>query len=340
MNVMNSPLTLMRQAKPLAPGLRRAMPGASGRAALLLPAHPAFAGARRRRMARALLDDAARGGGGEVYHALNGAALLMATAPTTATRVAETLAGLAGGITGGEPIVSVWHLPADADTLLDWAERQVMAPPEPAPPETLAAIATLAARLDRVSPDAVLRADAVSAADGALRGRWLRLSRARIAAQIAPLGDDADLLAHALERLAAKLLPGLAAWAAKGEGLRFVTLPRLPSPRPVLQPGAIGVVPLAAATDPDYPTFRLGLAERGWQVAFSGIDEAACRRLDLPALPADWFILRWSAALAEPAVTAALAAVAPERIMLTGADAAGRAWAARRGIGLFAGPPA
>ena len=107
------------------------------------------------------------------------------------------------------------------------------------------------------------------------RGRRLRLSRPALAAALGPLAADADLLAHAADRLAARLLPALAAWARDLPGWRLLPLPRRGLPPPGAVPGLFGVLPLAAAADPGLAELRQALAARGWGLALEGLDAAA-----------------------------------------------------------------
>jgi hypothetical protein len=316
--------------------MRPVLPTIAARSAVCLHASAALGPPRRRRMAERLLADAAGTGGGQIYRTRDGEALLLGTAPASAARVAGHLASLAG-----DPLaVRVWHLPGDSPALLRWAEGQTPTGSAEAPPP-LPNLAGFAAALDRIAIESVLRADLVTGADGASVGRWLRLSQHAVAAAVGPYGADPDLVAHATEQLAARLLPGLGVWAADpgAAGIRMVPMPR-EAVAPFGSSQAVGVMPVALAADPALPALRLRLAERGWRLAFSGLTAAGLQRLRLEALPAEFLILRWSPALAEASAGAALQAVAPDRLILADADAEGRAWATRQDIGRLVVAPA
>ncbi|RAI59573.1 hypothetical protein [Roseicella frigidaeris] len=299
------------------------LPAARGRAALLLPDHPRLgADPARRRMAGAVLQEAAAAGGGTPLRA-QGGTLLLGTSEASARRAAAALGTLLGQATP----LPVWLLPRDADAVLGWAAAQAPArddrPASGPPPPGL-----LHAALDGLSADAVLRAEVLRDAAGARRGQRLRLSRRAVAAALGPLAADPDLLAQAMERMAARLRPGLAAWARDLPGLRLVPLARDALPAPALRPGAIGVLPLAAAAGPDFPGFRARLAERGWAVALAGLEAATLALADPAALPATLLLLRWS-----PALAALPPAPGPDRLVLeTGGDPAAAAFARERGL--------
>ena len=315
-----------------------ALPAARGRVALLLPPRDRFGlGPARWRMAETILQDAAASGGGTLLRSAGGGTLLLGTSPAAAHRAAAALATL-----GGDAMpLPLWQLPRDADAVLGWAGGHLPAS-APVVPLATPLPAGLHLALDAVPAEVVLRADTLVSPDGEMRGRRLRLSRAAIAAALGPLAADPDLLAHAEERMAARLLPGTGAWARDLPGLRLVPLPRDRLPAPAVAPkaglgvglGATGVLPLAAAADPGFPELRRRLAERGWAVALEGLDAASLGLLDPRHLPADLLLLRWSPALAHAGLAAALAGFDPARLVLTEArDAAGREVA--RSLGLL-----
>jgi hypothetical protein len=323
----------------LLPLLRRALPGSEGRVALRLSLAGRLAGPPvRRRLARALLQDAAEVGGGAVYDIAAGGLLLLGAMPAAARRAAAALARLAGP---EAPAPTIWALPKDAAALLAWAAGAQLAGPEAATPPPVEGLAGLEGLLDSLPADKVLRHRRVIRPGAAVpgRGRRLRLSRPTLAALLGPLAADRDLMAHAAERLAQRLLPGLAAWAQDLPGLRLLPLRAGVLPPPAAVPGLFGVLPLAAAADPGLPAQREGLAARGWGLALDGLDAEGLGLFAPAGLPADLLLLRWSPALEDRAAMAALRGVAAERLVVTGCDEAGLAWAARIGA-LATGPAA
>ncbi|MDO9708736.1 hypothetical protein [Paracraurococcus lichenis] len=304
------------------------LPAARGRAALLLPPAPRLVATPARwRLAEAVLEDAAATGGGTLLRSAGGGTLLLGASPSAARRAAEALGRLmeeAGGL-------PVWHLPQETEAVLTWAALEAPAPiPMPPPP---APVAGLHPALDGLTADAVLRADLLLPPEGPAAGRRLRLSRSAIAAAIGPAAADPDLLAHAGERMAARLLPGLAAWACDLPGLRLIPVSRDRLPAPARQPGAVAVLPLAVLVDPGLAGLRRRLAERGWGLGFAGLEAGTLRVLDPRRLAADLLLLRWSPALAEGAPAAALRALGPGRVVLTGTgEGPGTAFAREAGL--------
>jgi len=319
---------------PLLEAALAALPAAAGRVALLLPPRDRFGlGPARWRMAEAILQDAATTGGGMLLRAMAGGTMLLGASPTVARRAAEALGALAGEATP----LPIWLLPRDADAVLAWAATQRPAP-APVPPPALPGPAGLHEALDALPAEAALRAETLVAPDGRMRGRRLLLSRAAIAAAIGPLAEDPDLLAHAEERVAARLLPGLAAWARDQPGLRLVPMPRDPLPVAAAGPGGFAVLPLAAAADPGFPALRRRLAGLGWGLALDGLEAAALWLLDPAEIPADLLLLRWSPALRAPGPAAALARLGAARLVLVGGrDAAAREFAQAAGLLLASG---
>ena len=331
----------------------QALPGAAGRVALRLLPEGRLAGPPpRRRLIRALLQDAADTAGGAVFETTAGEMLLLGAMAGAARRVVAVLAGL----NAGAPPPQLWVLPQDGAALLAWASGARIAAAEvPAPlPLAPAGLAGLEARLDALPADRVLchRASVQPGVQpGAAptgRGRRLRLSRSLLMAELGPLAEEADVLAHAADRLAGRLLPALAAWAQDLPGWRLLPLPRsglsaLPRrpglPPPGEAPGRFGVLPLTAAADPALPALRQALAGRGWGLALDGLEAAALALVEPAGLPADLILLRWSPALEDRASLAALRAMPPDRLVLTGCDGpAALGWAARRGLAGVTGP--
>ncbi|MFC7476295.1 hypothetical protein ACFQS7_18155 [Dankookia sp. GCM10030260] len=301
---------------PLLEAVLAALPGARGRAALLLPPRDRFGlGPARWRMAEAILQDAAATGGGTLLRSAGGGSLLLGASTSAALRAAAAL-----GTLGGDPHpLPVWRLPRDADAVLAWAAGQWPAPVAPSPPAApspgLPPLSGLHQVLDGIPAAAALRAESlVTAQTAAIRGTRLRLDRAAIAAALGPLAADPDLLAHAEERMAARLLPGLAAWARDLPGLRLIPVARDRLPLPAALPGAVAVLPLALAADPGFPELRRRLAERHWALALEGLEAATLGLLDPRRLPADLLLLRWS-----PGLPADLAGLDPAKLLLVGA---------------------
>ncbi|WP_157033661.1 hypothetical protein [Belnapia moabensis] len=324
----------------LLPLLRQALPGAEGRVALLLSPAGRLAGPpARRRLARALLQDAAETGGGAVYDTTAGELLLLGAMPAAAQRAAAALARLAGPEV---PPATIWALPRDAAALLAWAAAAQLAGPEAVAPPPVEGLAGLEGRLDSLPADTVLRHRHVIRPGSAVpgRGRRLRLSRPALAAVLGPLAADADLMAHAADRLARRLLPGLATWARDLPGRRLLPLPSGGLPPPAVAPGLFGVLPLSAAAWPGLAAQREALAARGWGLALEGLDAEGLGLLAPAGLPADLLLLRWSPALEERAALAALRGLPGERLVVTGCDGtAALDWAARLGA-MATGPAA
>jgi len=330
-------------ALPLLPAVRRLLPGAAGRVALRLPPGGPLTGApHRRQVARMLLQEAALSGGGEVFETAGGELLLLGAAGPAAARLAATLAGLVGDAAGPE----IWRLPADGPRLLAWAEAASLSPPAaPVPDAAAPGLAGLEPLLEALPLDRVLRRHAIlHHAPGApplLAARRLRFSRGALAAELGPLAGDADLLRHAEDRLAATLparLPGPGQDPPDGPLLLPLPLggPAVPAPRR----GLVGVLPLAAAASPAaLAATRAALARAGWGLALAGLDAVALRLVPLAALAADLLLLRWSPAMTDRAVVAALRGMPAAKLVLTGCDGPeAMEWGRSQGLNHFAGP--
>ena len=177
--------------------------------------------------------------------------------------------------------------------------------------------------LDALAPSRLRAGGAGRAAPGAPAGARPRARRGRGApARLrsgrwrpfsVPLGEDADLLRHAADRVAARL-PGTVLLSGRGKaepplgGIPprmpvLLPLPLRPLPARAPRPGLIGVLPLAAAAAerrfrrrsaaPSWPAL-------GWRLGIGELDAAALRFVALAALQAaaDLLLLRWSPALA------------------------------------------
>ncbi|WP_149538953.1 hypothetical protein [Siccirubricoccus phaeus] len=332
---------------PLLPPLARLLPRLDGRMALVVPPLGALAGsAARRRMACTLLAEAAEAGSGQVFETLDGSLLLLGGLPRLVRRAAESLGALAGA-----PPAAPWLLPRDAPALLAWAERALVPPQPPAAPAALPGLAGLDALLGRLAPEKLLRSRKLQrpqpgrggGAAPSMAGLRLRLSRPALAAALGRPGADPDLLRHAEDRLAARLLPSLAAWAGDFPGLWLLPLPRAALRAGVELPpgraGLHGVLPLPALAASGFGAVRQLLADAGWGLALLGPDAAALPGFDLAALPADLLLLRWTPALEDRAPLAALRRADPSRLVLTAADGpAALEFAARLGLAALSGP--
>jgi len=336
---------------PLAPVLRRMLPGGLGRAALCVAPGGRLDGPpQRRRMARTLLQEVAEQGGGQVFETLDGGLLLFGGTARATLRAAQLLGRLAG-----TPPPLPWLLPRDAAMLMTWAETAMLAPP--AAPAGLApatpGLAGLDARLEALAPEKLLRSRKLrrptTEPEPATAGLRLRICRRGLAAELGTLAADPDLLRHAEDRLAARLLPALAAWAREFSGLWLLPLPRggpqMPAGAdpsaalPTGRPGLFGVLPFAALADASFAAGRQAMARRGWGLALEGPPPAALPLLDLGTLPAELLLLRWHPALTERAAMAALRRINPARLLLTAADGAEAVeFAARLGFAALSGP--
>ncbi len=333
---------------PLGRALGRALRGPQGRAVLRL-SEPA---AHRRSAARALLLEGALAGGGQLVEGRGGDLLLVGPDP----RRAERMRGLLEKLLGQVDAV-IWSLDRDAETVLAYARGGAAAPPRAQAGPDLAALdpAVDALPLDRV----LARHRGWALAPGAPpRPAFLRLApdRAKLAAALGLLGADRDLLDHAAERLARRLLAAIADPRSRGALLagdpaRPVPAEargalHLPLPPGLLLPGPgagvpgpggpVATLPLTAAAAPAaLAARRAGLAAAGWRLELDGLDEAGLRLLDPGRLGADLLRLRWSAAL--PAVP--LRGLDPARLVLAGAEgAAALDWARRVGLGFVEAP--
>ncbi len=309
--------------------------GAGGRVALRLAGVPQAS--HRRRVLKVLLQDAAQTGGGQVFETTTGEMLLLGTQPTAAARAATAL----GRLAGSAPLaLETWPLPQEAARLMAWVEAATLLPPT-GPAHTAPGIAGLDALLANLAPELVLRRRAILrlGSEMALPGRLLELSRPALAAELGAPAEDADLRRHAEDALVRRLLPRLGApGPLRPQGTLLLPLPVDLIPGPVPRPGLVGVLPLAAAADPDaLEERRTAMAEQGWGMAIGGLDAAALRLVAADAIPADWLLLHWSPALA--ALDPALAPATLRRCLLLGCDSPDAlAWGQSRGINRFVGP--
>lgn len=225
---------------------------------------------------------------------------------------------------------------------------------EAPPPPAAAAAVGLDALLDALPLAAVVeRRPVVRLAPGrgpaaAAAAERFVVSRNRLAAELGPAaGGDEDLLRHAADRVAARLLPGSVLRSVSARAPVLLPLPLRPPPARAPRPGLIGVLPLAAAGAaargaPSLAERRAGLAALGWRLGIGGLDAAALRFVDLAALgaAADLLLLRWSPALARQG-GAPLRGADPQALVLTGCGGADAvAWGRNAGLVLFGGPAA
>jgi len=318
----------------LAPALRRATRDARGRVVLRVE----DTAPHRRKVARALLQEGALAAGGRVLDGPGEDLLLIGAEPGRAARLRELVERLVGPAQ-----TQILCLQRDAAALLAYADGGPA--PVPRPPDEGPGLAGLDAFLDAMPLDAGVRRlrgwpVAGRGRPAAPRPAFLRIEpdRARLRLALGPLGADADLLDHAVRRLATRLLGALTDPAEARALLGAPPPPRLHLPLPAgwqmdatanaIPPGLLTVtLPLSAAADPEaLARRRAGLAAAGIGLEIEGLDAAALALLDGAALAADLVRLRWSAALAEPWAATALHRLGLPRIVLWDAreDAARR----------------
>jgi len=240
------------------------------------------------------------------------------------------------------PPVERHELPAAQEALLDWAiEATPTTPPRPADP------AALDDRLAAVPPARLLQAQPILRRDaGAPRlvAQLLAVDAAALATALGDLADDADLVAHAIDRLASWAV-AQANPAAFGAAAALPVLLPLPIQGGPAAPGdgpRVGLLPLAAAAEPaPLAARRAALAALGWGLAIGPIEAPALALIEPTALAADLYLLRWSAALQGRAMAAASRRFDPRGVVLCGCDGqAALDWGRALGIRRFAGPAA
>jgi hypothetical protein len=307
---------------PLLQALRRARREGHGKVVLRVEE----AALHRRKVARALLQEGALAAGGQVLDGPGGDLLLVGAEPGRAVRLRTLLERLVG-----PAAMQILSLERDGGALFAYAAGGM--PPPLRPGGDGPGLAGLDAFLDGVPLiGAVRRLQGWTLPDGG-QPMFLRLEpdRAWLASALGPLGDDADLMDHAVRRLATRLLAGLAD-AAEARGLLGPTPPQrlhLPLPasfRPEPSAGAgkggrlVATLPLSAAAEPDaLAARRAELAAAGILLEIEGLDATALEVLDVAALPVELIRLRWSAALTTPWARAALGRIGAGRLILTGA---------------------
>lgn len=306
-------------AAALIPALRRA--AREGRGLVVLRVEEAAP--HRRKVARALLQEGALAAGGQVLDGPAGDLVLVGAEPGRAARLRALLDRLIGPTT-----TQILCLHRDAAALAAYATGS--APPPSRPAAEGPGLAALDDFLDAMPLRAALRRTHGIALDRPDRPAFLRLEpdRARIAPLLGPLGEDADILDHAVRRLSARLLAALAEAAEARALLGPAPPPRLHLPLPAAfrpdgaaPPGLlVATLPLAEAAEPAALARRRDALEAaGIGLEIEGMDATALGLLEPAALPAGLIRLRWSAALAAPWAQAALARLGPARLVLDGA---------------------
>ncbi|GGG27134.1 hypothetical protein GCM10010964_13820 [Caldovatus sediminis] len=341
------------------------MPAAGGRCgrettgvALNLSAAPAGAvRAAHRRVARALLAAEARRLGGAARLAEEDAAggdpALLGVPEGEARRVAALLERLFGPAVA--PGLTEIRREPDGPDLVFRAPR-----PDPEPQRR--ALAGLDGRIAALPLSRVLRRETLlrlrPGEPPALAGLRLGVETEALAAALGPdAAEDADLLGHAEERLALRLVSAVADPAerrallggAESAAPLFLALPPDAAREAAARPGGSGLgggppggivlmLPLAAIAE------RAGLPAAGpLAIALDGLDAETLGLIAPDAgvlAAADRLALRWSPRLAEDrAAAAALRRLDPARLLLLGCDGTEALdWGAAQGIERFGGP--
>ncbi len=346
MRIMHAAPTLIaeRSTAPLAEAplqiaLRQALRSGAGRVALAV----APAAAHQRRVALALLQEGAQAAGGQVVEGPGGDLLLVGAEAARAVRLRQLLDRLLGG-----SATTLWSLDRDLPALRRYAAGEAG---EGAPD-----LAGLDSWLASVPLRGLVRRSVGqrAGAPGFLR---VEIARDALRARLGGLGTDADLLRHAAQALAARLLHGIAdphqareligaqpPSAVTGGGALHLAVPPA-----IMAPGGEGhsagprrlIATLTVEEVADPPALalrRAALAARGWGVELDGLDAALLPLLDPESLPADLLRLRWSEALIAPAAMLALRRIDPVKLVLSGVDTpAARDWALGLGISALEG---
>lgn len=317
---------------PLQQALRRAARSGPGHAALRVRLGHGPAAALR--LVRQLLEEASRGRG---IHATGPTELLLAEAAAAAAaearRAIETL--LAGEVAAE---ITAWTLPADGAALLGLAgEATALPPPAPAPPASARGLESL---VDAVPLSSVARRSPVLmlGAPGQVLPGPIRIGirQDALAAALGLPAGERELLRHARDRIARRLLAALAEDMSRrdllGEGAPRRLVVELPpdalAPDPgeadAIEPRApdmLAALPLTLAADPALlARRRAALASHGWGLALRGVTAAALAMIAPEALEADALLLRWSPELAGRGAAAALRRLDPARLVLLGCD--------------------
>ena len=347
----NAPSSALQSA------LRHAARAGAGQAALRVRLREGPEAAPR--LVRQLLEDAGRG---QAVFALGPLDLLLPEA--SAKGVAEARAAIEALLPGAAaPEVTQWTLPGDGGALLALA-GEVHAMPAPGPPTPVIAARGLDALADAVPLSAVVRRRPVLAlgAPGQLLAGPLRLGlrHAALAAAMGPFGQDADLLRHARDRIARRLLAALAEDGSRrallgGEAPRRLIVELAPDALPTRgraaedvvensqdAPGGAGMLaalPLLMAARPALlERRRAALAAHGWGLALRGLTAATLTAIAAEQLAADMLLLRWSPELAARASASVIRRLDPTRIILLGCDEEeALRWALPQGIRLYGG---
>lgn len=302
---MIEPARTPPSSPPLVHALRHALRAPAGRVVLRVEE----AAPHRRRVARALLQEGALAAGGQVLEDPAGALLLVGAEPQRAGRLRELVERLIGGAG-----TMMFSLERDGAALLAHAEGG--APPRPAADGP--GLAGLDASLAALPLEGAI-ARRIGRRAGDSRPAFLRLApdRVALAGALGLLGADPDLLDHATQRIARRLLAALADPTAL-LGLLGPHRPRrLHLPLPDTAGGATGAAPLvatlpvAAIAEPGFSARVAGLEAAGIGLELDGLAEAL-PLLDPAALP-DAALLRLTR---DPGPM--LASLDPARLVLAG----------------------
>jgi len=328
-------LTPPPPATPIQLALRRAARNGPGQAALRVRLAGGGVGPALR-LVRQLMEEAGRGQ--DVFATGQTEWLLpeaTAAAAAEARRAIETLLA-----EGPAPEITEWRLPEDSAALLCLAEEVAALPPAPLP--AAASARGLDALADSLALSGILRRSPVLAlgAPGTLLPGPVRLGvrQDALAAALGPAGTDRDLLRHARDRIARRVLAALADEASRrallgsaAPGSLVLELPAdaMPYSGETAEavegvpgiPAMLAALPLSLAAEPGpMARRRAALAAHGWGLALRGVTAAALAMLSAEALAADALLLRWSPALAGRAPAAALRRLDPARMILLGCD--------------------
>lgn len=342
------------QARPLHEVLRRAVRADAGRAALRVRVSGGPDSAPR--LLRHLLEDAARGG--PVFALSGGDWLLPEADEGAADRAASGIEALFAGRAEALEITR-WRLPDEAAALLALAVEAVEPTAPPLQPSPSAA--GLEALIDALDLVPLLRLNPmmhVKQGGSALGYLRLGVSNVALAAAMGGMGGDADLLRHARDRLARRLLTTLADEGSRrtllGAGASQRVLVELsPAALPAADeseettvpqrnaeaPRMLAALPLSVAADPALlARRRAALAARGWGLALRGLTHEALGWIAPETLQADLLMLRWSPALIRRSVVTALRRLDPDRIALIGCESEeALQWGLSRGIRHYGG---
>ncbi len=321
-----------------------------------------------RRIAGAILGDAALRHGGQVFTQPSGD-LAMLCRPEGVAGTAETLARLFRvDAPQAEALLTLWRLPADAESVLAYADRpiELVAPPEEtlnlsASPMLPSATNAIDALLATARLSDFMRQQIAVRLDGDMRPifREMAFSMAALQAQIAAIGPartDPFLLRHLAARLDGRMLGSMAERLPTGELPLHVNLTVtgvlsaefLPFARAIDRSGlkvAVGLSLLDACADPaTFTEAGARLRGQGFTVAMAGVGHPALLLTRAEATGADLVKLDWSARILAcskregAALAGALGRIGADRVVLQRAETeAAVAWGMAHGIHQFSG---